>query len=72
MEMKFGKHRGKQVDELPTDYLEWMLNKLEPTSGNFDNKPLLDECKRTIECREKHGDDAQNTGTDGFQEPPAF
>lgn len=48
MIMPFGKHRGKHIDNIPGDYLEWIINNCKKI------RPLL---KREIErvLREQHG-----------------
>ena len=30
MEIWFGKHKGKQVEDLPTDYLRWLADGFDP------------------------------------------
>ncbi len=87
MELKFGKHKGEDLDDVPTDYLKWLLENMEPQKGNFDNRPLLKECQLQVDSREKHGEAVANEGinntreainqsetdsNDGFKEPPAF
>ena len=39
--MPFGKHKGKTLDEIPGDYLMWVLD-----NTNLDNRPTLKEAIR--------------------------
>lgn len=40
--IRFGKHRGKPIDEIPEDYLEWLINSSQAT---------IDQCQRELERR---------------------
>jgi hypothetical protein len=40
--IRFGKHRGKLIDEIPEDYLEWLVNSSQAT---------IDQCQRELERR---------------------
>lgn len=55
----FGKHKGSDVEELPRDYLEWLVDKLEiPVVGHADRQKYLDfmsEVEDELAYRKKHG-----------------
>lgn len=47
--MPFGKHRGEDIADLPTDYLNWMVE-------NLDNKPeLVREAENQLAMRAGRG-----------------
>ena len=41
--MPFGKHRGKQISELPVDYVSWLI-----TSGVKMSKDLMSELYKLV------------------------
>jgi hypothetical protein len=47
MEMTFGKHKGEQLADIPTEYLAWVLENCATI-----NRHLRDEIKLEIENRE--------------------
>lgn len=47
LKMKFGKHRDKTIEEIPSDYLQWMCEEL-------DNDKLVDAADAEYQFREKH------------------
>lgn len=44
--MPFGKHKGKPMTEVPTDYLEWMLRE-------FEDSPIRTAAKKEIATRNR-------------------
>jgi len=47
--MPFGKHKGEQIEDLPTDYLVWMVE-------NLTDKPeLADEAENQLKMRSGRG-----------------
>lgn len=51
--IKFGKHKGEQLQDLPTDYLQWLAENLE--SGKFNNDEVIKECEKQLVLREGVG-----------------
>jgi uncharacterized protein (DUF3820 family) len=47
--LQFGKHKGKRLDELPGDYLEWLLR----TEPRFLQPGQLDEASKILTERRK-------------------
>jgi hypothetical protein len=43
MQMPFGKHRGKDMEELPRDYLEWLLEPVLSNGKEFNVSPAVQE-----------------------------
>ena len=53
MVLTFGKHRGEEVEEVPTDYLNWLLEQLEDNESFAEQHPGLDdEIASVLEVRE--------------------
>src|SRR5262245_4592334 len=48
--MPFGKHEGEAIDEIPTDYLVWILLVLAPEFEGDDNG-LFDEVEEVLNAR---------------------
>ena len=47
MEIKFGKHKGQEVKNLPKDYLQWLLK---PKEGTFKvPQSVLEEARAALE-----------------------
>jgi len=76
MEMKFGKHKGQELSEIPTDYLLWMKPKLQDDLDKFNNAGMVKEINKIIDKRNDENidglKDAVEPSSDGFKEPPAF
>ena len=52
LRIKFGKHTGKSIEELPSGYLRWMAEKLE--AGRFNNDALIAAANAELGFRDKH------------------
>lgn len=50
MEFKFGKHKGKDAEEVPSSYLRWYLE----TVSERDNPELFAEVEKEMKYRNKH------------------
>lgn len=46
MEMPWGKHRGKDIEDVPSDYLKWLAE-------NCDNEPLAVAADEEWDFRER-------------------
>lgn len=53
--MPFGKHKGEKVEDVPTDYLEWLEETLEP--GKYNNDAFLVEIRKQLAVRQGEGID---------------
>jgi uncharacterized protein (DUF3820 family) len=51
MKMPFGKHRGEEVEDLPSDYLTWCLENIK------GNEQLIAEMQSQLDAREGRGID---------------
>jgi len=47
---QFGKHKGKDVEEVPSSYLRWYLD----TVSERDNPALFAEVEKEMKYRNKH------------------
>lgn len=47
MEMPFGKHKGKLIEDLPSDYLHWLAE-------NCDNEEIAEAADTEFQWREDH------------------
>lgn len=58
--LAFGKHAGKDIEEVPTQYLEWMLSSMEaPPLGSKEREAHLDlmsEIEDELASRKKFGE----------------
>ncbi len=52
MIMPFGKYKGEQVENIPTDYIEWILSTFEYSESN---KSLLTELANQLVLRRGEG-----------------
>lgn len=57
--MPFGKHRGEDVEDVPTDYLVWFVSNVkDPKPGtpfHGDHVALVKEIEEELACRKKYG-----------------
>lgn len=55
----FGKHRGEDVEDVPSDYLQWFVTKVDaPPIGNKDRPAFMDfvsEIEDELASRKKYG-----------------
>lgn len=52
--IKFGRHKGEKLEDLPEDYLDWLCENLE--SGKFNNDAVVEECQKQLKMkREREG-----------------
>ena len=52
--IKFGKtHKGKKVEDCPSEYLQWLVDNLDPLDPNWgaQNKKLVDASKNVLTAR---------------------
>lgn len=47
---KFGKHKGKLIQEIPSDYLKWMIQTWEPTRPYM--KAMIDNARHELSQRQ--------------------
>lgn len=47
MIIHFGKYQGKDLEQIPSDYLEWITNKVS------DNDELVEEAEKELEFRDR-------------------
>lgn len=48
MKVHFGKHRGKDIEEIPSDYLRWLVLKCD----NADSD-LIEEAEKELSFRDR-------------------
>jgi len=48
MKMPFGKHKGEDFEDLPTDYLQWLAE-------NLDKEDLVEEAEYQLKLRDREG-----------------
>ena len=48
--MPFGKYKGEAIEDLPTDYIEWLLGNVERLSSSVQR-----ELENQLELRQGHG-----------------
>jgi len=54
--LTFGRHKGKDIDDVPTDYLEWLAGNLnEKGRLSVPNAELIKEAEAELKYRKKHG-----------------
>lgn len=53
MILKFGKHKGKDIQDVPTDYLFWLLENTDPEDRKYGekNKLLRQACENAINAK---------------------
>lgn len=49
----FGKHKGEKLEDLPDDYLEWLVDNLEPEK--YNNAKVIEECQNQLSMRQGQG-----------------
>lgn len=61
MILKFGKYKGKDTNQVPTEYLEWLMTNQDLSDPKYavSNQQLVNACADTI-----------NSRTDGHQKGP--
>ena len=52
MKMPWGKHKGEELDDIPTSYLNWLLSY---TDIDHTQPALAQECHNQIDAREGRG-----------------
>lgn len=50
--MKFGKHRGRELQNVPPDYLLWLADEMDPGESDYKDA-LLDYVAENRTCLEK-------------------
>ena len=59
--MPFGKHRGEDIEDVPSDYLQWFLTGVDaPPPGDKrrdDHLNLVSEIESELASRKKYGSD---------------
>jgi Putative quorum-sensing-regulated virulence factor len=51
--MKFGKHKGEALQDLPEDYLFWLAENLEPE--RYNNAAIIEECENQLKLKSGEG-----------------
>jgi len=51
-QIPFGKHRGKDIEDVPTDYLKWFIGEKNIRENNF---VLCEQIKKELKYRENFG-----------------
>lgn len=52
MYMPFGKYKGQDVEDVPSPYLRWFCENIEPDSSSMED--LIEICEEEYNFREKH------------------
>lgn len=47
----FGKHKGKELSEIPGGYLRWMVNKMDPSVRQEDREGKTEEQIKAMQDR---------------------
>jgi uncharacterized protein (DUF3820 family) len=57
--LTFGRHKGKDVEDVPSEYLQWMLDEIEaPPVGSAERDThmnLMSEVEDELASRKKYG-----------------
>jgi uncharacterized protein (DUF3820 family) len=57
--MPFGKHRGEDIEDVPSDYLQWFLTKVDAPPKGDPNRDahlnLVSEIESELASRKKYG-----------------
>jgi uncharacterized protein (DUF3820 family) len=54
--LTFGRHKGKGIEDVPTDYLEWLAGNLnEQGRASGRNVEVIKEAEAELKYRKKHG-----------------
>lgn len=54
--LTFGKYKGKDIDDVPSDYLEWLAGNLnEQGRASGRNVEVIKEAEAELKYRKKHG-----------------
>lgn len=51
MKIRFGKHKGKDIEDLPSDYIRWLIDNYDPNNEFEEN--FIDACYREFEFRDR-------------------
>lgn len=54
MQMPFGKYKGTDIEDLPSDYLEWLATELDAHDDLIKAK-IVEEADEEFQYREAHG-----------------
>lgn len=54
MKMLFGKYRGEDIEDIPTDYLRWFAENINPISEEIEK--LIKACDDELQFRLKYGE----------------
>ena len=59
--LTFGAHKGEDIEDVPTSYLRWILEKCDPPNSSLPEvqeewKNLLSEIEDELSSREKYGE----------------
>lgn len=54
--LTFGRHKGKDIEDVPSDYLEWLAGNLkEQGMASGRNIEVIKEAEVELKYRKKHG-----------------
>ena len=54
MIMPFGKYKNQDIELIPSDYLRWIIDNIQPDSDKEDN--LINACEKELDFRDKYRD----------------
>lgn len=66
--MKFGKHSGEKLEDLPIEYLEWMSENLD--EEKYNNVVLLGEVRNQLALKQGEGVSRPIQENNVFKVPP--
>jgi hypothetical protein len=51
--LKFGRHKGEKLEDLPEDYLEWLAENLDVEK--YNNAAVIEECQKQLLLKQGQG-----------------
>jgi uncharacterized protein (DUF3820 family) len=52
-QIRFGKYKGEALEDIPVEYLQWLVDNLEPEK--FNNEAIIVECQNQIRLKGGEG-----------------
>jgi uncharacterized protein (DUF3820 family) len=60
MILTFGIHKGEDIEDVPSDYLQWVVSHFEPPPVGHSNRAatldMISACEDELASRKKYGD----------------